>query len=286
MAVLTVSTSAIFIRLADAPPLVVAVYRCVIATAVLGAIGWRECRRELPLLTRRERWIAVGTGLALAVHFAAWISSLSYTTVASSLVLVNTTPLWVALMSPFVAAERVRGATWIGIVVSVLGCVVIGVADMQSTGEGFVFTGSALWGDLLALLGAWLCGIYMLAGRRLRRSLSLLPYVTVCYGTAALFLLCFALLNGDSLLGYSWETCGWLFMVALVPQLIGHSSYNYALKYVSAALTAVVSLGESVGATLMAWLFLHETPSVLALIGGGVVMCGVLLALRSERASA
>ena len=283
VAVVTVSTSAIFIRLAEAPPLVVAAYRCVIATLVLGALGWRECRSELPRLLPRERLLAAGTGLALALHFVAWISSLSYTTVASSLVLVTTTPLWVALMSPFVAQGRVRGATWVGIAISVLGCAVIGYADIEASGKGFSLSGSALWGDLLALAGAWLCGIYMLAGRRLRANLSLLPYVTVCYGSAAAFLLVFALASGAPLLGHSWETLGWLALVAFVPQIIGHSSYNYALKYASVALVAVVSLGESVGATLMAWTFLDETPSSLALVGGAVVIGGVLLALRSER---
>ena len=284
VAVVTVSTSAIFIRLAEVPPLVAAVYRCTLATLVLGAIGWRECRRELPRLSMRERMLAVGTGLVLALHFVTWISSLSYTTVASSLVLVTTTPLWVALMSPFVAQGRVRGATWVGIAVSVLGCFVIGVADVQSSGEDFDLTGSALWGDLLALAGAWLCGIYMLAGRRLRESLSLLPYVTACYGSAAVFLFVLALASGAPLMGHAWETIGWLALVALVPQIIGHSSYNYALKYASAALVAVVSLGESVGATLMAWAFLDEVPSSLALAGGAVVIAGVLLALRAESA--
>ncbi|MBM3991028.1 MAG: DMT family transporter [Planctomycetes bacterium] len=284
VAVVTVSTSAIFIRLAEAPPLVVSAYRCTLATLVLGALGWRECRRELRRLSTRERLLAAVAGLALALHFVTWISSLSYTTVASSLVLVTTTPLWVALMSPFVAQGRVRAATWGGIAVSVLGCVVIGLADVQGSGEDFELTGSALWGDLLALAGAWLCGIYMLAGRRLRENLSLLPYVTACYGAAAVFLLVFALASGAPLTGHSWETLGWLALVALVPQIIGHSSYNYALRYTSAALVAVVALGEVVGATLMAWACLDEQPTSLALAGGAFVIGGVLIALRAERA--
>lgn len=282
VAVLAVSTSAVFIRFADAAPLVVAFYRCAIATLVLGAIGWRECRAELPKLSVRERWLAVGTGLALALHFATWISSLSYTTVASSLVLVNTTPLWVAMLAPFVSHDRVRPGTWIGVGVSVVGCVLIGVADLGPDGS-FDLSGSALWGDLLALAGAWLCAVYMLAGRRLRRSLTLLPYVTACYGSAAVFLLAFALVSGDALFGLPTATYGWLVVVALVPQVLGHSSYNYALKYESAPLVSVVSLGESVGATLLAWAFLSETPPPLALAGGVVVIAGVLVALRAER---
>lgn len=283
LAVLAVSTGALFVRMADAPPLVVAFYRCALSTAILGLIGWRACRAELPLLARSDRWLALGTGFALALHFATWISSLSYTTVASSLVLVNTTPLWVALLSPFLSHDRVRGGTWIGMGVSLVGCVVIGYADLSASGEGLEFTGSALWGDLLALMGAWMCALYMLAGRRLRRSLSLFPYVTVCYGGAAAFLLLFALASGAELGGYPAATYGWLVALAIVPQVIGHSSYNYSLRYVSAALTSVVSLGESIGATLLAWLFLNETPTGLALAGGAVVLTGVLVALRAER---
>lgn len=277
-AVLAVSTGALFVRLAHAPPLAIAFYRCALSTLILGCIGWSACRAEWPKLTRRELWIALGTGLALAVHFAVWISSLAYTSVASSLVIVNTTPLWVALLSPFLSHDRVRAGTWVGLSVSLVGCVVIGYADMQ-------FSGAALWGDFLALIGAWMASLYMLAGRRLRRTLTLFPYVTLCYGTAAMFLLAFALLGGVQLAGFEPSTYAWLLALAIVPQVIGHSSYNYSLRYVSAALTSVVSLGESVGAALLAWLFLDEIPGDLQLAGGAIVIVGVLLALRSERSA-
>lgn len=286
LAVSAVSTGALFVRLADAPALTVAFFRCLFATAILGAIGARACRVEWPKLSRRELWIALGTGLALAVHFASWISSLSYTSVASSLVIVNTTPLWVALLSPFLSHDRVRRGTWLGMAVSVLGCIVIGAADARSSGGGFELTGSALWGDFLALIGAWMASLYMLAGRRLRAVLTLFPYVTLCYGTAACFLLLFALFSGAPLAGHAPATYAWLVALAVVPQVIGHTSYNYSLRYVSAALTSVVTLGESVGAALLAWIFLDETPGTLQLAGGVVVIAGVLLALRAERTPA
>lgn len=276
VAIAAVSTGAVFVRLADAPPLVVAFWRCGLATTVLIALFARECLAEWRRMTRRDAWLLAGTGLALAVHFAAWISSLSFTSVASSIVIVNTTPLWVALLSPLLSTDRVRARTLAAISLAFVGCVVIGAGD-------FELSRRALVGDGLALLGAWMSALYMLSGRRLRRTLSLAPYITACYGVAALMLFVFTLVAGDSVLGYSASTYGWLACLALVPQLIGHSSYNYALKYVSAALTSVATLGESVGATILAWIFLHEAPTPQTLVGGVIVLAGMYLAVRGER---
>jgi drug/metabolite transporter (DMT)-like permease len=278
VAVVAVSTGAVFVRLADAPPLVVAFYRCALATAVLTAIGWRACREEWPRLSRRERWIVLATGLGLALHFSAWITSLSYTNVASSVVIVNTTPVWVALLTPVLSTDRLRAGTLAGIAAAVAGCAVIGWGD-------FELSGRALFGDALALAGAWMSALYMLAGRRLRRRLSLLPYVIACYGAAAVCLLVLVLGTGQPLFGHAPETYGWLVALALVPQLIGHSSYNYALRYLSAASTSVATLGESAGAALLAWWLLGEELSATTLAGGAIVLAGLLVAVRSERAA-
>lgn len=276
VAIVAVSTGAVFVRLADAPPLVVAFWRCALATAVLIGLFGRQCRAQWVRLSRGDLGLLVATGLALALHFAAWISSLSYTSVASSIVLVNTTPLWVALATPFVTADRVRPLTWVAILVAVAGCAVIGAGD-------FELSGRALLGDALALAGAVLSAVYMLAGRRLRRTLTLGPYVIACYGVAALFLFAFTRLSGDGVLDITRATFGWLVCLALVPQVIGHSSYNYALGYVSAALTSIATLGESVGATLLAWWLLGERAPAQTLVGGAAVIAGMLLAMRSER---
>jgi len=276
LAITAVSTGALFVRLAEAPPLVIAFWRCALATFVLIALFGRECLVEWRRLTRRDGWLLAGTGFALAVHFAAWISSLSYTSVASSIVIVNTTPLWVALLSPVLTTDRVRPRTMFAIALAFVGCVVIGAGD-------FELSRRALMGDGLALVGAWMSTLYMLSGRKLRRTLSLAPYITACYGVAALMLFLFTSIAGESVLGYSPSTYGWLACLALVPQLIGHSSYNYALKYVSAALTSVATMGESVGATLLAWTFLREAPSLQTVVGGAIVLVGMFLAVRGER---
>lgn len=276
LAIVAVSTGAVFVRLADAPPLVVAFWRCTLATALLIALFGRQCRAQWSRLSRQHVLLVLATGLALALHFATWISSLSYTSVASSIVLVNTTPLWVALATPFVTSDRVRPLTWLAIVIAVAGCAVIGAGD-------FELSSRALFGDALALVGAVLSAVYMLAGRRLRKELTLGPYVIACYGAAAVFLFAFTLLSGDRVLDVTRGTFGWLVCLALVPQVIGHSSYNYALGYVSAALTSIATLGESVGATLLAWWFLGEQPPPQTLMGGAAVIAGMLLAMRSER---
>lgn len=275
VAIGAVSTGAVFVRLADSPPLVTAFWRCAIATAVLVVLFGRRSAAEWRQLSRADlAWIG-GTGFALALHFAAWISSLSYTSVASSIVIVNTTPLWVALLAPLVTADRVGARAMFAISLSILGCVVIGAGD-------FEISGRALLGDALALAGAWMSALYMLAGRRLRQKLSLAPYVTSCYGVAAACLLAFALAAGDSLANYDAETFGWLACLALLPQLVGHSCYNYALRYLSATMTSVATLGESVGATLLAWAVLDDVPTPQTAAGGAIVLLGLWLAMRAE----
>jgi drug/metabolite transporter (DMT)-like permease len=278
LAVLAVSTGSLFVRFAHAEPLVAALGRCLISTLVLAAVGWRACAREWPKLTRGEVWAALGAGACLALHFASWITSLSYTSVASSVVIVNTTPLWVALLVPVLSTDRVRGRTVLAIAISIVGCAVIGADD-------FRLAGRSLYGDGLALVGAWSAALYFLAGRKLRRSLSLLPYVIACYGTAALLLLAVVLVSGERIVGLPPATYGWLVALALVPQVIGHSAYNYALRYVTVALTSVATLGENIGAPLLAWIFLGEPPGIAKCIGGAIIAGALLLAVRSERAS-
>lgn len=276
LGIVTTSCAALLVRLADAPALAIAFWRCALATLVLLALGGRACRRELPRLAPRERLLALASGLALALHFGGWTAALGFTTVASTVVLANTTPLWVALLTPFLSHDRLRAGTLLAVVLSVLGGSVIGIGDLELEGD-------ALVGDALALGAAAALSLYLLAGRRLRTRLSLVPYLVACYGSAAGFLLAFALMAGQPVLGFGATTWAWLLLLALVPQLLGHSSFNYALGFVSAAVVAVAGLGEVLGAPLLAWLFLAEVPPALVLAGGTLVLVGVVLAIRSER---
>lgn len=274
--VLTVSTGAIFARLAsDAPALVIAAYRVGLASLVIVPLAWLRVRHELLSLSRRDLGLASLSGLFLAMHFGAWISSLNYTSVANSVVLVNTNPLWVGLLTPLVTKERMQPGVVIGIILSVSGGVIIGVGDF-SGGD------NALWGDALALVGSWCAAGYLLLGRSLRRRLSLLAYVCVCYAGAAIFLWILVLSLGLPISGFSGSTYTWFFAMALISQLIGHSSFNWALKWFSASLIAVSLLGEPVLSTLLAYILFHEGLTVSKLIGGVLILLAIYVTSASE----
>jgi drug/metabolite transporter (DMT)-like permease len=256
----------------------VAFWRAALASLIILPFAARKALFELAAATRRERLAGVASGLCLALHFATWISSLSLTSVAASTVIVSSTPMWVALLAPLVTRDRVSRGALAGITLSFLGAAVIGWGDLRLSRE-------ALLGDALALAGAVMAALYVLAGRRLRPRVSLLTYTLTAYGSAALFLLAFALVGGVRLTGYAPATWGWLLALALVPQLIGHTSYNYALRWVSAALVSVSMLGEPVGATLLAWWLLDEQPGLATLAGGVLILVGITRVALGERSS-
>jgi drug/metabolite transporter (DMT)-like permease len=273
--VFAVSTGAIFARLADAPALVIAAYRVGLASLILAPLAWFKARREIATLAKQDLKLAVVSGFFLAMHFATWISSLNYTSVANSVVLVNTNPLWVGLLTPFIAKERVKRATIISIIISVIGGIIIGYGDIATGGK-------ALLGDGLALIGSICAAIYLLLGRDLRRKLSLLPYVFICYGSAAVILWIIVLCLGLPLAGFSRITVYALWGMALISQLTGHTSYNWALKWFSAGLIAVSLLGEPIGATILAYIIFNEGLTAHKIIGGIFILAAIYLAASSE----
>jgi drug/metabolite transporter (DMT)-like permease len=277
LGVVIASWASILIRWAgEASPLVIAAGRLVLASAILTPVALATgAYRELRALGRRDLLLAVLSGAALAIHFASWISSLSLTTVASSVVLVATSPIFVGLASHFFLGERVSRLAAGGIIVAVIGSVFIGYGD-------FGLSRQALMGDLLALVGALMTTAYLLLGRRLRRRLSILAYVWPVYCTAALVLTAICLLTGQPFGGYAPVTYWMFLLLAVGPQLLGHSSFNYALGYLSTSLVAVAALGEPVGATILAYLLLEEAPAGTALIGGFLILIGIALSVWEE----
>ncbi|HRI44104.1 MAG TPA: DMT family transporter [Fimbriimonadaceae bacterium] len=270
LGVAAVSLGAIFARLAEAPALLIAACRSTIAAAALGAVVvlWR--RHELAKLDRHT-WLTLAfAGALLALHFATWISSLDKTTVASSLVLVNTAPFWVALAAPRLTGDVVTLRMAIGIGIGLLGSIVIGAGDFQAEGEAF-------WGDVLALIGGIAAAGYVLAGRRLRRTLSLPVYGALCYGIAGVMLWGAMLVAGTPVTGLLPSQWGWIVLVGLVPQLIGHSSYNWALGYVAAPLVSLSLIGEPIVASLLAWWIFDERPSLAVAIGGAAILAGIVV---------
>jgi drug/metabolite transporter (DMT)-like permease len=273
--VFAVGWAAIFIRLADAPALSTAAFRLAFASAPVAGYAALRHRADLRRLRAAEWWLLAGSGAALAVHFAAWIASLHLTTVASSVALVTTQPLWAALIAAAVLGERVTRGTLLAIVVATAGGALIGVRDFAAGGE-------ALWGDALALVGAVCAAIYFTIGRRLRAGLDLAAYIGVVYPAAALLLLATAALGRQPLAGFPAETWLMFLLLALVPQLVGHSSLNWAVRYLPAHVVTVALLGEPVISTLLAIPFLGEEPGLLRAIGGAVTLVGVYLAIREE----
>ncbi|MFY9941504.1 MAG: DMT family transporter [Desulfobacterales bacterium] len=276
LGVVAVSTGAIFARLADAPALVTAAYRVGLATLVLAPFAWWRGRGELRALPAGQWGLAILSGFFLALHFATWISSLDYTSVANSVVLVNTNPLWVGLLTPLIAREPIRRATLISILLSVVGGVIIGLGD-------FAVGDSALWGDLLALSGSICAAVYLLLGRRLRQRLSLLVYVFICYASAAVFLWLAVLALGLPVRGFSSGTWGAFWAMALFTQLVGHTCYNWALKWFSAGLIAVSLLGEPIGSTILAYILFQEGLSWLKILGAGLILLAITWAATGEK---
>jgi drug/metabolite transporter (DMT)-like permease len=272
---MAVSTGAIFARLADAPSLVIAAYRVGIASLILAPVTWWKARDEIVTLSKRDLKLAVLSGFFLALHFATWISSLEYTSVANSVVLVNTNPLWVGLLTPLIAKEKVKRAALISIVISVIGGAIIGYGD-------FATGGKALLGDGLALAGSLCAAVYLLLGRNLRRKLSLLPYIFICYGSAAVILWLIVLSLGLPISGFSTGTVAAFWGMALIAQIIGHSTYNWALKWLSAGLIAVSLLGEPIGSTILAYFLFDEGLTVYKIVGGGIILSAIYIAASSE----
>jgi len=274
--IIGVSTGSIFARLADAPVLVTAAYRVGLASLILVPLAAWKARDELRSLSFRDIRLAILSGFFLALHFATWISSLDYTAIANSVVLVNTIPLWVGLLTPLIAKDRLARATLISIIISVGGGVIIGFGDFATGGQ-------ALLGDLLAVMGAICAAIYLLIGRNLRRKLSLISYVAVCYGSAALFLWLVVLVLKLPLTGYSTQTVTAFWAMALISQIIGHTSYNWALKWFSAGFVAVALLGEPIGATIMAYIIFDEGLTWVKFIGGLLILSAIYIAAAGEQ---
>jgi drug/metabolite transporter (DMT)-like permease len=277
LGVCAVSVAAPLIRAASAPPLSIAAYRMLLAAIpVLALALWRRWQelRSMP----RGAWMGMfGAGLFLAAHFGTWVASLKYGTVASSVALVTTSPIFVALFALVFARERTSRRTLLAIGVCALGGVVIAGADSRSGGPW-------LWGDMLALAGAVFAAAYLAIGRRVRAQVSVLGYIACVYSISAVALVATARLANQPLTGFSPSTMAIFFALALVPQLLGHSALNWALGYLTAPAVAIAVLGEPVIATALAAVFLREQPGPQRVLGGALILFGVYLALRDERA--
>jgi drug/metabolite transporter (DMT)-like permease len=282
LALLGISLSGPLVRLSAAHPLAIAAWRLafslvVIAVALLVTGEWRQWRR----LTRRELGIAVGAGTMLAFHFWSWNASVALTSVAASVVLVNTQPVVVALLSAFWLREAPSRRQWIGIAIAMVGALAVAAPDLFVPDPQAAHP-RALLGDLLALVGAVTAAIYFVAGRRLRGTLDLWAYVGLVYGSCLVALLALAAVAGAPLTPQPPRELAIFAGLALGPMLLGHTGLNWALKRSPAYVVNLTLLGEPVGATLIAAFLpgIREVPAPMTFVGGAIVLIGILLTAR------
>lgn len=280
--VLVVSTASILIRYAHAEgasSIAIAALRLAFATVLLTPFAWPKVRSAAPVLDRKARLLSVGAGLALGIHFAAWISSLEYTSVASSAVLVTTNPIWVGLASAIFLRERLAPLAWLGVALSLMGGIAVFLAQQSNSAAA----SNPLLGNSLALIGALAASAYLLIGRGLRDRLPLLAYVWLVYGIAAGLLLLTAVALSTPLWSLSWIALAAIFGLAAGPQLLGHTAFNWAIRHVSAPLVAIAILGEPVGSAILAWILFGETVNDMQLAGFALLLMGIFGAALAEQ---
>ncbi|GEL78765.1 DMT family transporter [Tenuibacillus multivorans] len=272
--VLTVSTSAIFVRLADAPASIIANYRLVFAVILMLPLVLIKYRGEIAQISKKDWLFSIAAGIFLAFHFILWFESLNHTSVASSVVLVTTQPIWAFLGGYFFFKERFTSGAVISMIIALTGSVIISWGDFQ-------ISGMALFGNFLALMGAITITGYFLFGQNVRQRLSLITYTFVVYGMSAITLILYNLILKEPFVGYSTDT--WLYFLALAifPTFFGHTLFNWAIKWINASTITMGILFEPVGASILAYFILDEWVTWSQFLGGTIVIFGLILFIFS-----
>jgi drug/metabolite transporter (DMT)-like permease len=283
LALIGISFAGPLVRLSHSHPLAIAIWRLgfslvIIAIALIATGSWRQWRR----LDRSGLLIAVGAGTMLAFHFWTWNASIGLTTVAASVVLVNMQPALVALLSAGWLREPPSRRQWLGIGIAMAGAFVVALPDVASGSHDT--SGRALLGDVLALIGAATAACYFVAGRKLRSTLDIWPYVAVVYGTCFVVLLALAAVVHAPVLGQPPREFAIFIALAIGPMLFGHTGLNWALKYLPAYVVNLTLLGEPVGATVLAAILpgIREVPGVATLMGGVLILAGIYVTARAR----
>ncbi|WP_226038160.1 DMT family transporter [Aquibacillus saliphilus] len=273
--VISVSTAAVFVKLANtAPASIIANYRLLIAVLIMAPYVLLKHRKEFKLISKKDWWLSILAGVFLAFHFIFWFESLNYTSVASSVVLVTMQPIFAFIGTYIFFKERFSAGAIISMIIAVTGSVIIGWGDFQ-------VSGLALFGDILALIGAVMVTVYFLMGQNARRRLSLMTYTFIVYGISSITLIIYNLLLGHSFTGY--PTSHWLVFLALaiIPTFFGHTLFNWALKWVSTSVISMSIVFEPIGASILAYLVLGEHITWSQWLGGTIVILGLFLFIVS-----
>jgi len=273
LGIVVISFGAILIRsVSGASVFAISAWRLGVASLILLPISVH--RGALTSISKRNLLFSVVSGFFLSLHFILWIASLDYTSVASSVVLVSTSPIFVGLGARLFIHEPPSRLLKIAIALAVGGAAVIGWGDMR-------LGGTALQGDLMAVGGAIMAAGYLLSGRRVRQEVPISGYALMAYGTATILLLIVCLAMGQPLGGFSLPDYVWLILLGLGPQLLGHTSLNWALEYLEASVVSIVTLGEPIGATILAYIIFGEALTLTKAVGGAIILVGIYLGIRT-----
>lgn len=274
--VISVALSAIFVKLATADAGVIAFYRMLFSVLLMLPLFLMKYRKELLVFTKRDWIFSSIAGIFLAFHFILWFESLNYTSVASSTVLVTLQPIFAFVGTYFFFKEKLSMKTILSAVIAISGSIIISWSDFQ-------LSGTAFYGDMLALAGCAFITAYLLFGQEVRKRLSLITYTFVLYAISTITLFFYVLVKGESFGPYSSTDWFWFFMLALIPNLLGHSLFNWAVKWVSTNVISIAILFEPVGASILAYYIFHETLTSAQIIGGIIVIAGILLFIIDPR---
>jgi len=279
--IVCVSLASVFIKLtADVPSVIITTYRLVISSFLLLSYSFFK-KKNVFVKDKKILSIAALGGIFLSAHFIFWITSIQYTSIPSSVTLVSTSPIFVGLFSYFILKEKQGRAIVISIALSVIGSFVLAFSD---GGLFFkAFDKRALLGDIFALLGAVAVSGYFIIGSYLRRSMDIMTYITLVYGFAAFFSFIFALFFKERFFGYSESSYMYMVLLAVVPQLIGHTSFNWALKYAKTSVVAISTLGEPIGASILAYIIFKEKIILMQGFGMAVVLLSIFIAAMKAK---
>ena len=276
IAVVAVSWASIFIKFTGSPPLATAFYRMSFATLFILPLALRKSLPEILRLKGKILILTLFSGIFLGFHFATWIASLDYTSISNSVVLVTTQPIFVAILSHLLLKEKINLTILFAILLALLGSFIISGGDFEAGKANFL-------GDVLALIGAIMAAAYLLCGRVVRQKLSLITYIFTVYFISALVLGILCIIWGTPLHPYPAKTFLWFILLGLIPTVIGHSLYNWALKYLKAYLVGMSILGEPVGATILAYLIFKQIPPTLTYVGAAAIFTGIFLVFWSQK---
>lgn len=276
VATFAVSWAAVLFKLAGSGPIPAAFYRLAMASLILAYPAMRKAGQSHNLLTSGEKLLMVISGVVLGLHFAAWVTSLFYTTISNSVIIVSTQPIWVLIMEVIFFKVKLSWKSVIGMIIALIGMLVISQGDLHLDREYLI-------GDLLALAGAIFAAIYLIIGRKLRAKLNNINYIFPVYLIAAITLFIFALSRGDNLTEYPVKTWLIFLLLAIVPTVIGHSLYNWLLKFVSAHKVSMTILGEPIGASILAIIFFDQIPGQWTILGGILILIGIFIVLMKRQ---